>query len=51
MRQADDLGVDIITVTHDLLPKLALFGRSLDDFSLDTVRMFHDDAQAAGFTL
>jgi transaldolase len=51
VRQADDLGVDIITVTHDMLAKLALFGRSLEDFSLETVRMFHDDAQAAGFTL
>ncbi len=51
VRQADDLGVDIITVTHDMLAKLALFGKSLDDYSLDTVRMFHDDAQAAGYTL
>jgi transaldolase len=51
VRQADDLGVDIITVTHDTLTKLALFGKSLDDYSLDTVRMFHDDAKAAGYTL
>jgi transaldolase len=51
VRQADDLGVDIITVTHDMLAKLALFGKSLDEYSLDTVRMFHDDAEAAGFTL
>jgi transaldolase len=49
--QADEIGVDIITVTHDVLPKLALAGRSLDEYSLDTVRMFHDDARAAGFTL
>jgi transaldolase len=51
VRQADDLGVDIITVTHETLTKLALFGKSLDDYSLDTVRMFHDDAKAAGYTL
>jgi transaldolase len=51
VRQADDLGVDIITVTHDMLGKLALFGKPLEDFSLDTVRMFHDDAAAAGYTL
>ncbi len=38
MRQADDLGVHIITVTHDLLKKLALLGRDLDAFSLETVR-------------
>jgi transaldolase len=49
--QADQLGVDIITVTHDVLPKLKLAGKPLDDYSLDTVRMFHDDARAAGFTL
>jgi transaldolase len=51
VRQADDLGVHIITVTHDLLKKLSSFGRDLDDFSLATVRMFHDDARAAGFLL
>lgn len=49
--QADELGVDIITVTHDVLPKLALAGRDLDDYSLDTVRMFHSDARAAGYSL
>ena len=49
--QADELGVHIITVTHDLLKKLSRLGRDLDDFSLDTVRMFHDDARAAGFLL
>jgi transaldolase len=51
VRQADDIGVDIITVTHDMLGKLALFGKPLDEFSLDTVRMFHGDAQAAGYAL
>jgi transaldolase len=51
VRQADDLGVHIITVTHDLLKKLALLGRDLDAFSLETVRMFHDDALTAGYLL
>jgi transaldolase len=51
VRQADDLGVHIITVTHDMLSKLSLFGHDLDDFSLETVRMFYDDAQAASFLL
>jgi transaldolase len=51
VRQADDIGVHIITVTHDLLGKLAHFGRDLHEFSLDTVKMFHRDAQAAGFLL
>jgi transaldolase len=51
VRQADDVGVDIITVTHDMLGKLSLFGKDLDDFSLDTVKMFYNDARAAGYSL
>jgi transaldolase len=51
VRQAADLGVHVITVTHDLLKKLTLLGRDLDAFSLETVRMFHDDAAAAGYLL
>ncbi len=51
VRQADDIGVHIITVTPDLLKKLGLFGRDLDAFSLDTVRMFHADAAASGYLL
>lgn len=51
VRQADDLGVNIITVTSDVLAKLSLFGKSLDEYSLDTVKMFYGDAQAAGFVL
>jgi len=49
--QADELGCHIITITHDLLRKLDGLGKSLEQFSLETVRMFHDDALAAGFTL
>jgi transaldolase len=49
--QADAVGCHIITVTHDLLKKLGSIGRDLDDFSLATVRMFHDDAVAAGYRL
>lgn len=49
--QADGIGCHVITVTHDLLKKLPLLGRNLDDFSLDTVRMFYDDACAAEFSL
>lgn len=49
--QADQIGCHVITVTHDLLKKLPLLGRDLADFSLETVRMFHDDARAAGYTL
>jgi transaldolase len=49
--QADAIGCHIITVTHDLLEKLPTLGKDLDEFSLDTVRMFHRDGQAAGYTL
>jgi transaldolase len=49
--QADAIGCHIITVTHDILKKLSLVGRSLDEYSLDTVKMFYDDARAAGFSL
>ena len=49
--QADNIGCHVITVSHDLLKKLPLLGRDLDDFSLDTVRMFYDDARAAEFSL
>ncbi|RNM13794.1 transaldolase [Nocardioides pocheonensis] len=49
--QAQETGVHIITVTHDLLAKLDGLGKDLDQFSLETVQMFHDDARAAGFVL
>jgi transaldolase len=49
--QADQIGCDIITVTHDLLKKLPLLGRDLAEYSLDTVKMFHRDAQSAGLSL
>jgi len=49
--EADAVGCDVITVTHDLLKKLRNIGKDLDEFSLDTVRMFFNDAEAAGFVL
>jgi len=49
--QADAIGCHIITVTHDILKKLPLVGKNLDEYSLETVRMFYDDARAAGFSL
>jgi transaldolase len=49
--QAAAVGCHIITVTNDLLAKLKGLGRTLEDVSLDTVRMFYDDAQSAGFIL
>ena len=49
--QADEVGCQIITVTPDLLKKLELIGKDLSQFSLETVQMFHRDAQEAGFSL
>ncbi|MGI8864200.1 MAG: transaldolase [Solirubrobacteraceae bacterium] len=49
--QADQIGCHVITVTHDLLKKLDLLGKDLDQYSLETVQMFHRDAVAAGFCL
>jgi transaldolase len=49
--QADQVGCHIITMTHDLLAKLDCLGKDLEQYSLETVRMFHGDALAAGFTL
>ena len=49
--QADQVGCHIITITHDLLKKLDGLGKDLEQFSLETVQMFHGDAVAAGFTL
>jgi transaldolase len=49
--QADAIGCHIITVTYDLLAKLRTLGKDLDEFSLETVRMFHDDAHRAGYSL
>jgi transaldolase len=49
--QADDIGCHIITVTNDILKKVTLVGKDLDDYSLDTVKMFYEDGRSAGFTL
>ena len=50
--QAAACGCDIVTVPHEVLKKLLEFeGKDLDEVSLDTVRMFHRDAVAAGFKL
>ena len=49
--QADSIGCHIITVTHDVLKKLELVGKDLSEYSLETVRMFHNDARHAGYVL
>ena len=49
--QADAVGCHIITATSDILAKLPTLGKDLDEFSLDTVKMFHEDGRKAGFQL
>ena len=47
---ADSIGCHVVTATHDILRKLPLVGYNLEEYSLDTVRMFYRDAVAAGFS-
>jgi len=49
--QADMIGCHIITATSDVLKKLSLVGKDLHQYSLETVKMFYDDAQKAGYRL
>lgn len=49
--QADSAGCHIITATDDLISRLALYQKPLSEYSLDTVKMFFNDAQKAGFKL
>jgi transaldolase len=49
--QADSVGCHIITATNDILKKLSLVGKDLTDYSLDTVKMFKNDAEGAGYKL
>ena len=49
--QAASVGCHVITVTHEMLRKLGLAGKDLREYSLETVRMFYDDGQKAGYAL
>lgn len=49
--QADQINCHIITATSDILNKLSLINKDLKAYSLETVRMFRDDAVSSGFTL
>lgn len=49
--QADEIGCHIITVTNDILQKLPLVGKDLGEFSLETVKMFYNDAVKSGYAL
>ena len=49
--QGDQIGCHVITVTHDLIKKLTSLGKDLEQFSIETVQMFANDAVQAGFSL
>ena len=49
--QAERCGTDIITLTPGLIKSMKDLGKDLNQFSLETVKMFYDDAQESGFTL
>jgi transaldolase len=49
--QANEIGCHIITATNDILRKLPTLGKNLDQFSLETVKMFFDDAKEAGYSI
>jgi len=49
--QADEIGCHIITVTNDILKKLDLVGKDLNEYSLETVKMFHNDSVESGYKL
>jgi transaldolase len=49
--QADMIGCHIITCTHEIIKKMGMFNKDLDQLSLETVRMFKTDAESAGFSL
>ena len=49
--QADQIGCHIITATKEILNKLSLLNLDLNQYSLETVRMFHEDARVAGYQL
>lgn len=48
---ADECGADIITMTNDLIAKMDNFGKTLDQYSLETVKMFYKDAKDSGYTI
>ena len=49
--EAEQCGCDIITVSENLLKKVLCFGKNLDQFSLETVQMFYEDAKEAGYSI
>ena len=51
LRQAEECGCDVITMTPSLIEATKNFGKSLTEYSLETVKMFYEDAQAANYVI
>ena len=51
INQAEEVGCHIITVTPDILEKLKLKNKNLEEYSLETVKMFYNDAQKSNYTI
>jgi transaldolase len=49
--QADEIGCQVITVTNDIIKKLSLVGKDMNEYSLETVKAFYEDGKAAGYKL
>ena len=49
--QADEIGCQVITVTNDIIKKLSLVGKDMNEYSLETVKTFYEDGKAAGYKL
>jgi transaldolase len=49
--QADEIGCHVITVTNDIIKKLSLVGKDMNEYSLETVKAFYEDGKAAGYKL
>ena len=49
--QAEEVGCHIITVTNNILSNMYLIGKDLEEYSLDTVKMFYDDAEASRYII
>ena len=51
IKQAEACGCHIITVPFDIIKAIKNFGKDLSEYSLETVKMFYEDAKAAGYTV
>jgi transaldolase len=49
--QADEIGCQVITVTNEIIKKLPLVGKDMNEYSLETVKTFYEDGKAAGYKL